>query len=137
VFNWYLKILNMKKIALPVTAEKLIDGHFGHCEYYAVYTISDDNTISDIRSFRSEEGCGCKSNVASLLAEMGVTVMLAGGIGAGAIQVLNNQGITVVRGCSGDATEAVMQFISGNLADSGESCSEHERHHGSGHGHHG
>ena len=37
----------------------------------------------------------------------GVTVMLAGGIGGGAINVLNNSGIEVIRGCSGDAGEVV------------------------------
>jgi len=37
--------------------------------------------------------------------------MLAGGIGEGAINVLNQSGIKVVRGCSGIAAEVVEQYI--------------------------
>jgi len=120
------------KIAVPVTADEQIDGHFGHCEFYSVYTISDNNEISDKQIIKSEQGCGCKSNIASTLAENGVTIMLAGGIGGGAINVLNNSGIEVVRGCSGNAEEVVKQYIEGLVADSGESCHQHENHHGEG-----
>ena len=67
------------------------------------------------------------------LAGDGVTVMLAGGMGEGAVNVLSNFGIKVIRGCSGDATEVVKMFISGNLTDSGVSCMQHEHHNGEGH----
>ena len=67
------------------------------------------------------------------MAARGVTLMIAGGIGNGAINVLNNQGIEVIRGCSGNATEAVRLYLSGKITDSGESCHAHEQHHGEGH----
>jgi predicted Fe-Mo cluster-binding NifX family protein len=123
----------MKKIALPVTFSNQIDGHFGHCEMYSVYSISDANEISGINTINSEQGCGCKSNIAGTLAAQGVTVMLAGGIGNGAINVLNSHGIEVIRGCSGNATETVQKFLAGTLEDSGESCQQHEHHHGQEH----
>jgi predicted Fe-Mo cluster-binding NifX family protein len=121
------------KIAVPVTSENQIDGHFGHCESYGVFTISDNNEISNIERVGSPQGCGCKSNIASVLAADGVTVMLAGGIGGGAINVLNNSGIDVIRGCSGDATEIVKQYVAGLVKDSGSSCHAHESHHEDGH----
>lgn len=121
------------KIAVPVTNENQIDGHFGHCESYGVFTISDQNEISDIKRVESPQGCGCKSNIASVLASDGVTVMLAGGIGGGAINVLNNSGIEVIRGCEGDATEVVKLYMKGLVEDSGSSCHQHEAHHGQGH----
>jgi len=52
--------------------------------------------------------------------------MLAGGIGGGAINVLNNSGIEVIRGCAGDATEVVKLYLSGLVEDSGSSCHQHE-----------
>lgn len=121
------------KIAVPVTKENQIDGHFGHCESYGVFTISDNNEISNIKKVESPQGCGCKSDIASVLASDGVTVMLAGGIGGGAINVLNNSGIEVIRGCSGDATEVVKLYIVGKVEDSGSSCHQHESHHQQGH----
>ena len=125
----------MKKIAVPVTKENLIDDHFGHCESYGVFTISDKGEISEIKNVESPQGCGCKSDIASVLASDGVSVMLAGGIGGGAINVLNNNGIEVIRGCSGDATEVIKLYLSGMVEDSGSSCHQHEVHHHEGGSH--
>jgi len=119
----------MKKIAAPVTKDNQIDEHFGHCEFYNIFSISEKNEIADVQTIKSEEGCGCKSNIAGWLKEQGVTVMLAGGIGGGAIDVLNGNGIEVVRGCSGDSKDVVKQYLAGLVTDSGESCKEHEEHH--------
>jgi predicted Fe-Mo cluster-binding NifX family protein len=121
------------KIAVPVTEGNQIDSHFGHCESYNVFTISDKNEIISSKNMESPQGCGCKSDIASVLAADGVTIMLAGGIGGGAINVLNNSGIEVIRGCSGDATEVVKLFLSGLVEDSGSSCHQHETHTQDGH----
>jgi predicted Fe-Mo cluster-binding NifX family protein len=123
------------KIAVPVTKSNQIDDHFGHCEFYGVYTISEKNEIIDVQTIKSEQGCGCKSNIANVLAEKGVKIMLAGGIGGGAINVLNNSGIKVVRGCSGNAADIVTLYVAGKINDSGESCSQHENHKEDGLGH--
>nr|WP_320118607.1 NifB/NifX family molybdenum-iron cluster-binding protein [uncultured Marinifilum sp.] len=122
------------KIAVPVTSSNQIDGHFGHCEFYNIYTISEDNEIVDAQRMDSPQGCGCKSNIASVLAEAGVNVMLAGGIGNGAINVLNQSGIEVIRGCSGTAQEVVKLFVDGQVSDSGSSCNHtHEDGHSCSH----
>ncbi|MEI6821646.1 MAG: NifB/NifX family molybdenum-iron cluster-binding protein [Bacteroidota bacterium] len=124
----------MKKIAIPVTINNQVDDHFGHCEFYGVYTISNNNEIVDLDTIKSEQGCGCKSNIAGVLADKGVTIMLAGGIGGGAINVLNTWGIQVIRGCSGNALEVVQLFVDGKITDNGVSCAQHE-HHSEGDGH--
>jgi len=116
------------KIAVPVTLDNLIDSHFGHCDSYGVYTISEKNEITEFKTVKSPEGCGCKSDIASVLAADGVKVMLAGGIGGGAINVLNNSGIEVIRGCSGKADEIVKLYVDGLVKDSGSSCHHHEAH---------
>jgi predicted Fe-Mo cluster-binding NifX family protein len=121
------------KIAVPVTKENQIDSHFGHCESYSVFTISDKKEIAGIENVESPQGCGCKSDIANVLAADGVTIMLAGGIGIGAINVLNNSGIEIIRGCSGDAIEIVKLYLSGLVEDSGFSCHHHENHQGDGH----
>ena len=113
------------KIAVPVTSNNQIDDHFGHCNFYDVFEISQDNQISDLKRIPSLQGCGCKSNIAEILAADGVKVMLAGGIGNGAINVLNNAGISVVRGCSGNSAEVIKLYLIGSLTDSGESCHHH------------
>ena len=88
------------KIAVP-TRENVVDDHFGHCAYYTLFTVDDDKNITDTETLPSPQGCGCKSNIASVLKEKGVTVMLAGSMGDGALKVLSDQGIAglpVIRG---------------------------------------
>ena len=115
------------KIAAPVTLSNEIDSHFGHCSFYNVYTIVNQR-IEHLEKMDSPEGCGCKSNIASVLATKGVSLMLAGGIGEGAIQVLNQSGIDVIRGCSGNATDVVNLYLAGSVQDSGSSCQLHNEH---------
>lgn len=114
------------KIALP-SRENRIDDHFGHCEYFTVLTVNKDSKeILDSEIVPSPAGCGCKSNIAQVLAEMGVKVMLAGNMGDGAVRVLNNSGIEVLRGCSGDVKAVALKWLEGSLVDSGDSCHEHD-----------
>jgi predicted Fe-Mo cluster-binding NifX family protein len=114
------------KIAVPANADGQIDNHFGHCESYKVFAISSESTISEVDEIKSSQGCGCKSNIAGVLAANGVSVLLAGGIGNGAINVLNKAGINVIRGCEGNITEIVKQYAAGRIIDSGEVCHHHD-----------
>ncbi|MDF2615752.1 MAG: Dinitrogenase iron-molybdenum cofactor biosynthesis protein [Sedimentibacter sp.] len=113
------------KIALP-SRQNLIDDHFGHCEYFTVYTVNENKEITNGETIASPVGCGCKSNIAQTLAEMGVKVMLAGNMGDGAVRVLNNSGIEVIRGCSGDVQTVANNYLAGSVTDSGDSCHSHE-----------
>jgi len=114
------------KIALP-SRQNFVDGHFGHCEYFTVFTIDDNSKqIITQETITSPEGCGCKSNIVQTLSDMGVSLMLAGNMGQGAVNVLNSAGIQVVRGCAGDVREVTLKWLDGTLSDSGESCSAHE-----------
>jgi predicted Fe-Mo cluster-binding NifX family protein len=110
------------KIALPTRGSR-IDDHFGHCEMYTVFTVNDNREIVNTETIPSPQGCGCKSNIASVLQEQGVVVMLAGNMGAGALNVLSNHGIQVVRGCSGEVKTVAEAWLKGELADSGVGCS--------------
>lgn len=123
------------KIAVPVTGNNQVDDHFGHCNFYDVFNISQNSEIAGLNRIPSLQGCGCKSNIAEVLAADGVKILLAGGIGNGAINVLNNAGISVVRGCSGDSAEVVKLYLLGALMDSGESCHHHDNQHAQDTGH--
>lgn len=113
------------KIALPSYPNQ-VDEHFGHCEYFTVFTVDDQNKILSQETITPPPGCGCKSNIAQTLAQMGVKYMLAGNMGQGAVNVLGNNGIQVLRGCSGNVKEVVENWLVGNLRDSGLACAQHE-----------
>jgi len=109
------------KIAIP-TKDFRVDEHFGYCDSYTVYTIGENNKVIHIESFPSPRGCGCKNNIATVLQEMGVTIMLAGSVGDGAYNTLGSHGIKVYRGCSGSVSPLIKAFLSGKITDSGEAC---------------
>jgi predicted Fe-Mo cluster-binding NifX family protein len=113
------------KIALP-SRQKQVDEHFGHCEYFTVFTINEKKEIMKEETINSPAGCGCKSDIAQTLAELGVNLMLAGNMGQGAVNVLNGHGIEVLRGCSGDVKNVAESWLAGSLNDSGIACDLHQ-----------
>lgn len=115
------------KIAIP-TRDRMIDGHYGHCKEYTIYTI-DKNEVIETETVPSPQGCGCKSNIAQELKAKGVELMLAGNMGEGALRVLSNNGIKVIRGCSGDSETVIEKYIKGDLSDSGVGCGHHDHTH--------
>jgi predicted DNA-binding protein (UPF0251 family)/predicted Fe-Mo cluster-binding NifX family protein len=118
----------MTKIAVP-SRGGLVDEHFGHCKEFLVFAVSAEGALAGEPAIPSVEGCGCKSGVASTLARAGVTHMVAGNMGEGAVRVLGAQGIVVVRGASGDARAAAEAYARGELVDSGLGCAPHESGH--------
>lgn len=115
------------KVALP-TRGNVVDDHFGHCEAYTIFTIDANHAIEKAELLPSPQGCGCKSNIASTLQEIGVSVMLAGNMGNGALNVLQSHEIDVYRGCTGDVRQVTEAFLAGSIGDSGEGCKSHEHH---------
>ncbi|MCX6307101.1 MAG: NifB/NifX family molybdenum-iron cluster-binding protein [Bacteroidetes bacterium] len=112
------------KIAIPFQ-DGFVNEHFGHSENFAVFTINPENQIVDRTIIKADEGCGCKSGIGAVLASEGVTLMLAGNIGGGAIHHLSTEGIGVIRGCSGTAEEVVISYLNGTVADGGQTCEQH------------
>lgn len=118
------------KIALP-TRDGQIDDHFGHCDHFTLMTLDDEKNIVKIEKMESPEGCGCKSDIAPILADKGVSVMLAGNMGEGAVRVLAASKIRVIRGCSGPIDDVAAKWIAGDIQDSLITCDHHDcDHHG-------
>ncbi len=120
------KTLKNMKIAVP-TRENVVDDHFGHCAYYTIFTI-ENNEIVNRSTMPAPQGCGCKSGVAAILQAEGVSLMLAGNMGEGAKNVLEYHNIKVIRGCQGEVESLIKAFLNDEISDSGFSCSHHECH---------
>ncbi len=132
IFAKKIKTNYQMKIAVP-TQNNLVDGHFGHCEYYTIYTIDDTKNVVNKELMPSPQGCGCKSNIAGVLSQQGVTIMLAGNMGEGAFQMLQMSGIDVIRGCSGDTDKVLQEYLENKIIDNGKLCSNHGHNHEHGH----
>lgn len=65
----------------------------------------------------------------NFLADMGVEVIISGGMGGGAVDIFNERGVEVVLGAQGDARTAVQSYLNGELKSTGSICHEHEHEH--------
>lgn len=115
--------VSIMKIAVP-SKDGFVDEHFGHCKEFLIFRVEGEALIEE-QPIPSLQGCGCKSGVAAVLARSGVTQLVAGNMGEGAVRVLGAQGIKVARGASGSARAAAEAFAKGALVDSGLGCAGH------------
>jgi FKBP-type peptidyl-prolyl cis-trans isomerase 2/predicted Fe-Mo cluster-binding NifX family protein len=103
--------------------------HFGHTEQFKVYEVEDGKVVSS--QVVGSDGSGHEA-LAVLLADKAVDVLICGGIGGGAQAALEEQGIELCAGASGEADEAVQAYLRGELVNTGANCDHHE-HHGEDH----
>ncbi len=113
---------------IAVTYDKgMIFQHFGKSEFFKIYT-TDGN--GDIMSFEivSTNGQG-HGALADVLAEQGADILICGGIGDGAVNVLREKGIEVYGGNSGNADSVIVKFLAGTLEKKAVSCNHHDEGH--------
>ena len=111
-------------IAVTTDENNNVFQHFGHCEKFTLYNMSDGILMA--KTVLKTDGNGHDA-MAQVLADNNVKVLLCGGIGMGAMQALMDADILVVPGLSGDIEVAVAGVLDGSLAASEEAnCSTHE-----------
>ncbi|MEF9839550.1 MAG: NifB/NifX family molybdenum-iron cluster-binding protein [Lachnospiraceae bacterium] len=110
------------KIAVA-SMENLVAGHFGHCENFNIF----DTENGVIKSTSSIPNPGHKPGfLPNFLGDMGVNVIISGGMGGGAIDIFNQRNIEVIVGASGMAQAAAESYLAGSLKSTGSVCHEHE-----------
>lgn len=62
----------------------------------------------------------------NFLADQGAEVILAGGMGGGAVEIFNERGVEVILGAQGDARAAAEAYLRGELKSTGSICHEHQ-----------
>ena len=109
------------KLAMPLTAGEL-SSHFGHCETFAVFTIEDGKIVlqEEINPPVHEPGSHPR-----FLHEMGVSVVIAGGMGIKAQNLMAENGIEVIIGvCPLPLPELVQMYLEHKL-EAGENRCDH------------
>jgi len=111
------------KVAIPVN-NGVLCMHFGHCSKFTIVEADEQNrTITSVKTVEPpphEPGL-----LPRWLHEMGVTVVIAGGIGARAMQIFSQAGVSVIPGAPADKPEVlVRQYLKGEL-NTGENVCDH------------
>lgn len=112
------------KIAVA-SENEMITEHFGHCEKFHIYEV-EDNKIIGVESIPNP---GHRPGfLPNFLNDLGVDVIISGGMGGGAIQIFKEKDIEVITGAKGQARLAVEKYLEGFLKSTGSVCHEHKHH---------
>lgn len=102
---------------------RMVAQHFGHCEGFTVFTVQE----GQVTGSEFVQNPGHKPGfLPNYLNDLGVNVIISGGMGGGAIEIFNEKAIEVVTGAAGDAKETVKKFLEGKLKSTGSVCHEHQ-----------
>lgn len=100
--------------------------HFGHCEYFKLYDVSNGQVTASQVVSAAGSGHGA---LAGFLKGQGVDALICGGIGGGARTALDEAGIRLYPGVTGGADESVEALLKGSLAfDPDTQCAHHHDH---------
>lgn len=102
---------------------KNVSGHFGHCEGFTMYELEGNKIVQ--KSFTENPGHR-PGFLPVFLKDLGTNLIIAGGMGATAQDLFNENGIEVVVGAQGDCDSVIEEYIKGNLKSTGSVCTEHE-----------
>jgi predicted Fe-Mo cluster-binding NifX family protein len=120
------------KIAIP-TAEGALCNHFGHCEQFAFFNLdADTNKILNVEMLTPpphEPGV-----IPRWVAQQGVNLVLAGGMGGRAIDLFNQAGVNVLTGCPAIEPDKLIEaYCNGSLKTGANACGHDGGNHNCGH----
>lgn len=114
-----------QRIAIPLDGE-VLSAHFGHCEAFAFVEALDGKIVgSEIVKAPAHEHGGHPR----FLSSHQVTDVVAGGMGAHAVNMLQSFGIRVLLGApEKHYLELASDYLAGKLVSNAQSCGPHHGH---------
>ncbi|SPF53761.1 C_GCAxxG_C_C family putative redox protein (fragment) [Candidatus Desulfosporosinus infrequens] len=112
------------KIAVA-SGNGMVTEHFGYCEGFSIFETENNQIIKS----ESIPNPGHKPGfLPNFLNDMGVNVIISGGMGGGAVTIFNEKGIEVITGAKGNVEAAANSYLQGSLKSTGSICHEHKHH---------
>lgn len=112
------------KIAVA-TDGPMVAAHFGRCPEYTILTVDDGKVTNKVVIPNPGHEPGF---LPEYLSKLGVSCIIAGGMGPRAQGLFAEKNIRTVTGVSGPVSEVVDSYLAGSL-EAGESLCEHREHH--------
>jgi len=110
------------RIAIPTEGGQ-VAGHFGHCPQFTIVDIMEGT----VKGKDLIDNPGHQPGfLPKFLAEKGVKCIIAGGMGASALDLFASYGVQVITGARGPIEKIIEVYLQGNLVSSGEVCCEHQ-----------
>lgn len=103
----------------------MVAEHFGHCEGFVIFETEDNQIVKSEVVANPGHRPGFLPN---FLSDMGVNIIISGGMGGGAIEIFNEENIEVIVGARGKAQAAAENYMNGSLKSTSSVCHEHRYH---------
>jgi predicted Fe-Mo cluster-binding NifX family protein len=97
--------------------------HFGHCEGFTIFKVENKETRE--KEFIANPGHK-PGFLPNFLNDLGVKVIIAGGMGGGAIEIFKEKGIEVITGVTGSLETTIEKYLRNELRSSGSVCRQHQ-----------
>lgn len=109
-----------KRIAIPADEAGVLDGHFGHCKFFAIFDVENGEIINEEKIVPPPHEPGL---LPKWLGEKKVTDIIAGGMGERAITLFNKGGINSFVGAPKLTARFLAEgFLSGKLEFTANYC---------------
>lgn len=112
------------KIAVASEGKNVTE-HFGHCLNFNIFSVENDQIVQEESVPNPGHRPGFLPNY---LADRGVSVIISGGMGGGAVDLFNARNVEVIVGARGDAKSAAQKYLKGELRSTGSICHMHMHH---------
>jgi len=120
------------RVCIPTTTKDgknaAVHGHFGSAPYFTIYD-TDKDSIEVIDNSNEHHSHGTCQPLGAL-ADRKIDAVVCGGMGARAVQKLNDSGIKVYRSGAASVADVAGQFLKGGLAEitAENACNQHRCH---------
>jgi len=98
----------------------MVSEHFGRCPQYLILDVEDGNILEKKVVPNPGHSTGA---IPTYMNELGVNVMIAGGMGRRAIQFFNQFGIKTILGVTGPIDDIIQKIKEGTLQGGESLCS--------------
>lgn len=114
------------RVGFPTNDGVTVEEHFGHCEKFAVYTIEEGKIVKKEILTAPEHAPGVFPR---FIAENNINVVITGGMGQRAIDLIKGNGGQVILGASGNIEDVLAVYLEGSLYSKGSACVHHHHDH--------
>ena len=104
-----------------------VSAHFGHCPYFVFVKVAADGSLAARAEANPFAQAHAPGQLPVWIGGQGADVVLAGGMGGGAIEFFSKLSIRAVTGFRGSVAEAVEEYRAGRRQGA-EGCKDHAGH---------
>lgn len=114
------------RVGFPTNDEVTVEEHFGHCEKFAVFSIKDGEIVNKEILVAPEHAPGVFPR---FIAANNINVVITGGMGQRAIDLIKGNGGEVILGAQGNIEDILKVYLEGELYSKGSACAHHHHDH--------